>query len=389
MNVSLYICIEFIWAVTETNLFKFVVSREQRHVWQYYCNRHEFELAKKYSVDDEMHYNQVLIKEAEVLFEKGQYTESAQSYAETESRFEEVCLKFIQSEKLDALKVFLRRKLEKLEPQEQTQITMLVLWIVELYLNELEEMRLLNKEQHNSYFELQKEFEMFLSSKQVMGSVQKNKPTIYNLMASHGDKKNLMRLTIINKDFEQVCKYPYSLKFLVSLCHLLNNIVLQLIRQHIYNADYCEALSVLKGQNNRDLFYQFAPILLQEIPGQTVKALIEHGKNLSPLRLLPALVGCQEEHQTKEVIQYLEYCTGKLKVTEKAIHNLLLSLYVKHDENKLMEYLNSQGQDVMVSNVFQVFRLYLLVLMCLITLLLFVFLNYLIHSENCHFVNKF
>ncbi|XP_018319047.1 vacuolar protein sorting-associated protein 18 homolog isoform X2 [Agrilus planipennis] len=315
-----------IWAVTENAVFRFKITKEERNIWQIYCEKQQFDLAKKYSRQNPVHYDQVLKKEADMLFEKKVYEASAQRYAETQTSFEEVCLKFIQVDQKNALKIFLKKKMERLSPQDKTQITLIVIWVVELYLDQLEEMRITGKEQTATYFDLQKEFQAFLALPQVSDCIKNNKSTIYDLMASHGDKTNLIQLTIVNKDFEK------------------------LIRQHIYKNNFHEALDVLKSQNNRELFYQFAPILMQEIPKFTVKALIDKGAHLSPVKLLPALVSCDSEEHSREIVKYLEFCVGKLKCSEKAIHNLLLTLFAKYDPQKLMEYLNSQGQDIGMVN---------------------------------------
>jgi len=90
-------------------------------------------------------------------------------------------------------------------------------------------------------------------------------------MASHGDKDNLIRLTIMHCNYEEV------------------------IRQHLYKNNYLEALGVLKSQNNKDLFYQFAGILLQELPRPTVAVLISQGSSLKPAKLLPALISCNSD----------------------------------------------------------------------------------------------
>jgi hypothetical protein len=315
-----------IWAITENAVFRFKVTKEERNVWQIFCENQQFDLAKKYSRGNEAFHNQVLIKEADMLFNRKEYKLSAQRYAETQSSFEEICLKFIQVEQQDSLKIFLRRKLDTLKPQDKTQITMIVIWVVELYLCKLEEKRLAGLEQSAAYSDVQKEFETFLALSEVSDCIKKNKSTIYELMSSHGDKSNLIKLTIVNKDFEQ------------------------LIRHHIYKNSFHEALEVLKSQNKHDLYYQFAPILMQELPKYTVKALIEQGKKLVPVRLLPALVTCEGELHAKEVMKYLEFCIDKLNNTDKAIHNFLLSLYAKHDKDKLMQYLNAQGQELSLVN---------------------------------------
>lgn len=51
-----------IWAVTENNVFRYKVHKEERNVWQIYSENRQFDLAKKYSRDNPLHYNQVLIK---------------------------------------------------------------------------------------------------------------------------------------------------------------------------------------------------------------------------------------------------------------------------------------------------------------------------------------
>lgn len=202
-----------IWAVTENAVFRFKVTKEERNVWQIYCENQQFDLAKKYSRGNEAFYNHVLIKEADMLFDNKEYEKSAQRYAETQSSFEEICLKFIKVSKEDALNVFLQKKLDNLKPQDKTQITMIALWVIELYLSKLEDKRLNDMEQTPAYHNLQKEFETFLALSHVANCVKNNKQTVYDLMASHGDKQNLMKFTIVNKDFEQVRKTFYFLHY--------------------------------------------------------------------------------------------------------------------------------------------------------------------------------
>ncbi|VEN49877.1 unnamed protein product [Callosobruchus maculatus] len=315
-----------IWAITENAISRFKVTREERNVWQIFCNNGQFDLAKKYARSNEACYNHVLIKEADMLFNNKQYELSAQRYAETQSSFEEICLKFIQVNQPDALKVFLRSKLDTLKPQDKTQITMIVIWVVELYLTKLEEMRLQGLEQSAVYLEIQREFDTFVALEEVSDCIKNNRSTIYQIMASHGDKGNLIKLMTNNKDFEQ------------------------LIRQHIFKNNFHEALEELKSQNNYELYYQFAPILIQEVPKYAIKVIIDQRGKLSPLKLLPALVTCNGEMHSKEVIKYLEFCIDKMKNTDKAIHNFLLSLYAQYDSIKLMDYLKSQGQEISMVN---------------------------------------
>jgi hypothetical protein len=58
---------------------------------------------------------------------------------------------------------------------------------------------------------------------------------------------------------------------------------------------YVAALDVLKSQNRKELFYQFAPALMHFVPKQMVNALISQGRGLSPAKLLPALVTVDDD----------------------------------------------------------------------------------------------
>lgn len=310
-----------IWTITNKSVFRYKVIREQRNVWQIYAEKKQFELARKYCENNPAHLDKINVKQAELLFDNGDYETSAEIFADTQSSFEGICLKFLDAEKLDALKIFLRKKLNTLKSQDKIQTTMLVIWIVELYLSQLSQLRFTEPYDPARYNKLQKDFESFLCQPNVIDCIKRNKPVIYDMMSSHGDKDNLIKLTVINKDFEN------------------------LIRQHIYKRSYTEALGVLKSQSKRDLFYQFAPILMQEIPNPTVTTLIEQGKNLNPTKLLTALVSCETDSvHIKEMIRYLEYCVQVLGCTDQAIHNYLLTLYVEHDEVSLMRYLAAQRQ---------------------------------------------
>ena len=79
----------------------------------------------------------VLTRQAEQLYSEGRWVESAMHYAKTKSSFEEVTLKFMDLEEKNALKNYLKKKLETLKSSEKTQITLILIWLIELYQNQL------------------------------------------------------------------------------------------------------------------------------------------------------------------------------------------------------------------------------------------------------------
>ncbi|KAL5007275.1 hypothetical protein ScPMuIL_016081 [Solemya velum] len=313
-----------IWGYTTQGVFKYKVTREDRDVWQMYLDRGEFDLAQKYCRDNPINLDRVLTKQAEHLFLKKKYEESACMYALTQNSFEEIALKFIKLNKKDALRTFLLKKLDSLRPQDKTQLTMLVTWLIEIYLNQLGELKEEGDIRNQTYDETQEEFRTFLRQSKVKECTSNNRGVVYDLIASHGDVEDMVFFACLMQDFERV------------------------VSHYMQHDDYEGALKVLNKQSDVELFYKFSPLLMQYIPKETVNSWLSQGRQLDPKKLIPALV--QYDHDTyreqgNEAIRYLEFCVQSMDNKDQAIHNYLLSLYAKLQPDQLMTYLNLQGQD--------------------------------------------
>ena len=75
--------------------------------------------------------------------------------------------------------------------------------------------------------------------------------------------------------------------------------------------------------------------------------MIRQKGHLKPSKMIPSLVVSNRSAQEVEAIRYLEFCIeergkGGLGTTDAVIHNFLLSLYVKHQRGKVLEYLDKQ-----------------------------------------------
>ncbi|XP_023930234.1 vacuolar protein sorting-associated protein 18 homolog [Lingula anatina] len=316
-----------IWAYTDQSIFKYKITRETRDVWQMFLDRGEFELAMKYCEDNPANKDKVLTRQAEQFYKDGQYEKSAKLFALTlNNSLEEVALKFIQTEQKDALKVYLIRKLKGLKDEDKTQITMLVTWLTEIYLNQLGELKEQGQDMNEDYDALQDEFRKFLAFKRVKDCVTHNRNTIYDLIASHGDVEDLIYFATLMEDFERV------------------------ITHYVQHDNYREALETLAKHctNDTELVYKFSPLLMQHVPKETVDVWIHLGRQLDPKKLIPALVQYDHEkrrEQDNEAIRYLEFSITTLDNKDEAIHNYLLSLYAKLQPDKLMAYLKLEGED--------------------------------------------
>lgn len=309
-----------VWIYTERAVFRYHVQREARDVWQMYMNMNRFDLAKEYCRDRPECMDMVLAKEAEHCFQNKRYLESAKCYALTQKYFEEIALKFIEAKQEEALKEFLLKKLNNLKQNERTQITLLVTWLCELYLNRLGQL----KSDGNTviFQETREEFCSFLSNPKHKECLFNNRSTIYDLLASHGNVEDMVYFSVVMQDYERV------------------------ISHYCQHDDYSAALAVLAKHCDPKLFYKFSPVLMQHIPKKVVDAWVQMGKQLDPKKLIPALMNYSQRgssQQINETIRYIEFCVYELTVTEEAIHNYLLSLYAKYKPDSLLWYLEQAG----------------------------------------------
>uniref|UniRef100_W5LD51 Vacuolar protein sorting-associated protein 18 homolog n=1 Tax=Astyanax mexicanus TaxID=7994 RepID=W5LD51_ASTMX len=310
-----------VWIYTEKAVFRYHIQKESRDVWQMYMSMNKFDLAKEYCKDRPECMDMVLAREAEHCFQNKRYLESAKCYALTQNYFEEIALKFIEAKQEEALKEFLLKKLGNLKSSEKTQITLLVTWLTELYLNRLGQLEV-DESKSKQFEETREEFRDFLSHTKYKEFFFNNRSTIYDLLASHGNVDDMVYFSVIMHDYERV------------------------ISHHCQHDDYSAALEVLSKHCDEKLFYKFSPVLMQHIPKKVVDAWIKMGKRLDPKKLIPALVNYSQIGSTQQIcetIRYMEFCVYQLDVQDEAIHNYLLSLYAKYKSDSLLWYLEQAG----------------------------------------------
>ncbi|CAL4082298.1 unnamed protein product [Meganyctiphanes norvegica] len=311
-----------IWVYAERGVFKYKVDREGRNVWRIYLDQGNYHLAKRHCGDDTAQLSVVLLQEAQDLFQKKEFIKSAKLFAKTLTSFEAISLKFVEANEEEALMIYLREKLDGLKVSEQTQVTLVVMWVLELYLKKLGHLRDSGNGNSAEYNNTDEALKSFLKDNKVRQCVTNNSNAVYDLLSSHDDQENFVTVALMLKDYDRVLR------------HLLSR------------GKHMEALNIMTSQGSEQLFYQHIPALLQVIPKPTVDALITQGRRLNPTKLLPTLVHCHTAHgHSSDILKYLEYCVDKLEVTDQVIHNFLITLYASQSPEKLLTYLKLQGDD--------------------------------------------
>ncbi|CAG2107933.1 unnamed protein product [Medioppia subpectinata] len=300
-----------VWVFTHLAIYRYRIVAEDRNIWKIYLAKRDFEAAKRLARNDAIKTNEIICSEANYYFSKKNYEKSASLYALSHKCFEEIALKFIQINEDEALKQFLVCKLDTLSLKDTTQLTVLVLWLIEIQLNQMGSLKNAGKESSHDYQLIEAEFESLLS--QNKNCLIKSRKAVYDLIESHGNQKNWIHFAVLMQDYDRVIEY------------------------HLQHKNYSQALTVLRQQGVTDMFYRFAPIIMQEMPAELISLLIQLAPQLDSTKLIPALC--------LETIRYLEHCAYKLGDSDPVIHNYLLALYAQTTPDKLMTYLSMKGED--------------------------------------------
>ncbi|XP_022148071.1 vacuolar protein sorting-associated protein 18 homolog [Momordica charantia] len=318
------------YAYDQNSVFQVSVNDEGRDMWKVYLDMKEYTAALA-NCRDSLQRDQVYLAQAEGALESKDYLRAASFYAKINYilSFEEITLKFISASEQDALRTFLLRKLDNLTQDDKCQITMISTWATELYLDKINRLLLdddIASDGHSTeYQSIIKEFRAFLSDcKDVLDEV-----TTMKLLESYGRVEELVFFAGLKEQYEIV------------------------VHHYIQQGEAKKALEVLqKPGAPAELQYKFAPELIMLDAYETVESWMITN-NLNPRKLIPAMMRYSGEphakNETHEVIKYLEYCVHRLHNEDPGVHNLLLSLYAKQeDDSALLRFLQckfGKGQE--------------------------------------------
>lgn len=311
------------WLYTSKSIFKCKMDREDRNVWKTYLDQNKFEMAKKFCYGDHLKLVQVRMREAEELFKKGEYVESAKLFAHTMVPFEQVFFKLNSVDDDSGLRVYLLEKLNKLSDKDQGQFSLVTLIMLEYYFKRLGQVRDNVNVDSNEYNRVNAEFEAFLGRPRVLKTLEMNSNAVYHLLSSHADQTNIIKISNLIKAYNRV------------ITHLINT------NKHL------EALEILSKHFSEDLILEHLPTLLAAIPIPIVEFLISKGSKVDPIKIIPVLVKAHASKGCSPVIKrYLEHCVDELERTESVVHNFLITIYATEYPHKLLPYLKLQGDNM-------------------------------------------
>ncbi|GAM27722.1 hypothetical protein SAMD00019534_108980, partial [Acytostelium subglobosum LB1] len=306
------------WIYADNIVFELCIKDEDRNAWKLYLEKGQFETALEYCKEPYANEkrDQIWATQADHYFKESRYEMAANFYGKTHKIFEEIALKFLNSGQRDALKTYLLQKLQHIPRRDTTQKTIICTWLIEIFISKLNSLRTNAADQAN-YQKIKSEFRQFLTSYRE----NLNQTTTFNIISSHGAIDELLFYAELIEDFERVISY------------------------HIQHQEYDIALNTLTTlkATHQDLYYKFCPVLFHFIPVQTVNVWMQTNF-LVPRKLIPSLMRYDHSRARtgeNQAIRYLQYCVRN-RNTDRAVHNYLLSLYVKQeDDSPLLFFLQS------------------------------------------------
>ncbi|KAJ2009069.1 tethering complex subunit [Coemansia thaxteri] len=354
------------WLFSPANIYELVVTDEDRDVWEIYLHRRQFDAALQRCYNDAQR-DTVLRAQAEHYFSTGDHVRSAECFAQTSVGFEEAVLKFVELKDNRVIKSYLLSKLRMLKRQDRTQITLLVTWLLELYLSMLgavdakissyatfasngakpardttldpplaapsagslvsnsarslsPSLEAIEKEKmdlQTEFYSLVDEYKSSVDSK-----------IAYQLAESHGRRDFWLHYASLCGDYERVVGY------------------------WIEKEDYIRAIEVLGHYGTPEMFYRYSPLLMSAEPEALVEILMRQ-PSLTANKLIPTLMRNEEgalAGRPNQAIRYLRFCIQKQRCRDPVVYNYYLTLLAKEsragDESELMSFLTTYGKDM-------------------------------------------
>lgn len=350
-----------LWACTDEHVLRYTITEERRDVWRVFMQKKDFQRAYENcivaddAIETRRRQRSINSEHADHLFNENKFSASASIYATSDASFENVTLKFLALRDKEPLREYLQAVLQIQEPStDSTQITILTLWLTDLFLNELDDLRdkdvppspsttatmkrqssrasinsqsnveqIEDKNRKEKFNDIRRKFQSFLRRPEIQTCINEHRSAMYDLLTSHGDLDDLILFAEHVKDYERV------------------------ILLYFERGDYDNALKILEPLKDNIFLYKYSPTLIEKLPDLVVGVWKKKYNDIfEPKELLPAMLAYSRANPTgKIVLDFLKFCLSR-GCTDKSIHNYLLSEYVKFDSSQIMTYLRSQKEDL-------------------------------------------
>lgn len=243
--------------------------------------------------------------------------------------FEEELLKYVQDDKSIEIKELLLKRLEDLEENNVTQITLISCCLLDVLLR----MKSGEVSDHDREM-LDIEIHTLLDEPKVIACLRPLKKKVYDLMSSVGDEDNWLFFAKLMNDSDALIDFWIK-------------------RNRPKDAlDVLLTTEMLTSSQLNQLLIKYGYFLFKSHPKEIVQ-ILKKSKNIKPLAILPCLLqgnNCRDEKLMRYLILFLEDSLNR--EGDPVVLNYLLLLYAQFDDKKLSAALEKFSSDLNFECVF-------------------------------------
>ncbi|CAD5217956.1 unnamed protein product [Bursaphelenchus xylophilus] len=216
--------------------------------------------------------------------------------------------------------------------KDKVKRDILVIWLLEVQLSELAELRRSASKQdqegptspigHKEQLakKLREELFCFLNRTVVYECVLDNRAAVYRLISTHVDFDTYLFLANKLKDHEVVVKV------------------------HLLQGEFEAALEVAASQPTPQLLYKYAQDFFDNLPKLFLKTLIEQKENIRPNQVITAFFNCsQSPEKVATAFAYLNFVVNEGKADRTTL-DFLIKLLAEYKPKQLLENLKKFGK---------------------------------------------
>lgn len=326
------------WMYSHERVYEIIIDSEKTGLIDSLVN--EFKFADALNIVNAGSRNKVIVNsilksEAYHLLKQHKYAEAIDIFVKTDENIDRVARHLISLDDHTFLRHYLVKKLETISNQLKAQRTVITTWISELYIQELNNVE--NSISHSNnkivdlplrkfpeYQDLEKEFHEFLS----LHKADLDRDTIFELIKSHNRTDDFVFFATLTEDYAN------------------------LLRHHILNNSWDNALQTLRIKKDYNLVYSSATALLCNCPQNTIDTWIDMIEDLDPLKLIPALLSYNKMVTTlksininhNQAIRFLSFVVYERNNREKLVIDTLFSILISSEgldsEDVIITHLN-------------------------------------------------
>ncbi|GAV27207.1 hypothetical protein PMKS-000671 [Pichia membranifaciens] len=343
------------WLYSDRHVYELIVNFQESGIFTTMIQKHMFDdalslLPNDKSAETFRRQNYILKKKGYYLLQKQNYKEAVQILAQTDESFDKVALKLFDLADKAILRYYLTIKLRSLPNRMKSQKKILSSWIVEIFIEQLNalENKLLNSHKKNTIVDenqtngafngSNKNGEVSFKSDSLRNELYSffsdnlnsfDKETIYQIIILHNRKKDLLHFAKLINDYHFVLKYYINLQM------------------------WDESLNILASQQDPELVYKCATVLLVNHPVKTIDTWVRLIDDLNELKLIPSLLTYnktvafpqQISPEHNQSLRFLKFLIYEKNVSNRIVHNTFFSILITypntHNENIILKQLES------------------------------------------------